>query len=214
MHLFIQLESFLISLAEKLPLEIFVVVGSFVEEVIAPIPSPTVMIVSGSAAQIQGYALYMLIILALLGALGKVLGALLVYFISDKAENIVMHKCEKFFNVTHADVEKLGSKLGNGTRDYVLLTFLRALPFIPSVVLSVGAGLLKIPLPLFIMSTFLGTVIRDGVYLYAGYIGTEAIASFVKGSEYLEKYILTFFIVAFLCIFSWFIYQRRAKILN
>jgi membrane protein DedA with SNARE-associated domain len=207
--MFTYLETMLISLVHTLPLEAFVFIASFVEEVIAPIPSPTVMLVAGSVAQIQERALYALIPLILIGAVGKTIGALVVYAISDKAENLVMNKFGRFFGVTHDDVAVLQNKLGRGARDYVLLTVLRALPIMPSVLLSVGSGLLKIPLPLFIASTFLGTLVRDGVYLYAGYIGTEALGTFVSTSTHIES--LVEIVVGVLVVLGviYFIYKKK-----
>lgn len=188
------------SFVNILSLEVFVFVASIIEEVIAPIPSPTVMVVAGSVAQLQERALFFLIPLAIIGALGKVIGAIFVYFISDKAEDFVLRRFGNFFNVSHDDVEAFGKRLGNGKRDYVLLTVLRALPFIPSVLLSVGSGVLKIPLPLFIFSTFFGTIIRDGFYLYAGFVGTEMLSAFVTQTSHMETYVEVFAAVVVISI--------------
>lgn len=210
-HMFAQLESILISFANTLPLEVFVFIASFVEEVIAPIPSPTVMLVAGSFARVQDYAFFALVLLALIGAVGKTVGALVVYFITDKGEDFVMEKFGKFFGVTHEDVEKLGKKLGNGVRDYVVLTLLRAFPFMPSVVVSVGGGLLKVPLPLFITSTFLGTILRDGLYLYAGYAGATALFAIINKSSNLETYIEVLVALAVVGFIVYRIYHRNSR---
>lgn len=188
------------SFVNTLSPEVFVFIASIIEEVIAPIPSPTVMVVAGSVAQLQERALFFLVPLAIIGALGKVIGALFVYVISDKAEDFVLRRFGNFFNVSHEDVEAFGKKLGNGKRDYVLLTVLRALPFIPSVLLSVGSGVLKIPLPLFIFSTFFGTIIRDGFYLYAGFVGTEILSAFVTQTTHMETYVEVFAAVVVISI--------------
>ncbi len=207
--MFTYLENLLMALVHSLPLEAFVFVASFVEEVVAPIPSPAVMLVAGATAQAQGKILLALVSLAVIGALGKTVGALVVYFISDKAEDLVMHRFSKFFNVTKDDVEKFGSRLGNGIRDYFLMTFLRALPFMPSVVLSVGSGLLKVPLPLFIISTFLGTIVRDGFYLYAGYVGTSVLLSFVNQTGHLETFVEVGAGILFVYVCTRIIRKRR-----
>ena len=210
--MFTYLENQLIPLAHGLPLEVFVFIASFVEEIVAPIPSPTVMLAAGLAAEVQGMAVLALIPLAIIGALGKTCGALVVYVISDRAEDLVMRRFAPFFNVTHEDVETFGKKLGNGARDYFLLTFFRALPFIPSVVLSVGSGLLKVPLPLFIISTFLGTIVRDGFYLYAGYVGTSVLLSLVNQTGHLETYVEVGAGVVFLYICSRIIKKKRKNV--
>lgn len=208
--MFTQLEESLVSLAQTLPLEGFVFVASFVEEIVAPVPSPTVMLVAGSLAQVQGVALFGLITLVIIGAIGKTLGALCVYAISSKAEDVVLQKFGRFFGVTEADVLRLQGMLGNGVRDYVLLTVLRALPIMPSVLLSVGSGVLKVPIPLFIFSTFFGTLFRDGVYLYVGYVGTEALTTLVQTSTHIEK-IIEYTVGILLLMFAFFFLYRRKK---
>ena len=193
--MFLYLEAQLLAIAQSVPLEMFVVVASFIEEVIAPIPSPTVMVVSGSIASYQGYAASGLIILAILGAVGKTVGALVVYYVADKAENFVMHRFSRFFGVQAEDIEAFGKKLGNGPRDYFFLTFLRALPIMPSVVVSVGSGVLKVPLKVFFFSTFFGTIIRDGFYLYTGYVGTDIFTNLVQHSSSVESFVELFVFV-------------------
>jgi len=207
--MFTYLESVLISFASTLSLPSFVFIASFVEEVIAPIPSPTVMVLAGSFAKVQEYSLFMLLPLAVIGAMGKTIGAVVVYFITDKAEDVVMNKFGNFFNVTHEDVENFGKKLGKGMKDYVILTTLRALPFMPSVVVSVGSGLLKVPMKLFVISTFLGTIIRDGIYLYTGYIGTQALMVFVQESTHFETYVKIVVVLAVLGFLGYRMSKKR-----
>ena len=164
--MFATLEASLAALAYVVPLPLFVLIASCVEEIIAPIPSPFVMLLGGSLAQVQGYTLFGLFFLALMGALGKTIGALFVYSIVRKAGETALLRFGRFFGITREDITRLSSKLGHGARDYVIMILLRAFPFIPSVIVSVGSGFLRVPIPLFIISTFIGTIIRDSLYLY------------------------------------------------
>lgn len=206
--MFIGLETILNSYINTLSLEAFVLIASFVEEVIAPIPSPTVMVLAGSFATIQGYAMYALVLLACIGAVGKTIGAVVVYYISDSAEDFVLHKFGRFFNVTREEVDQFGSKLGKGAKDYLFLTMLRALPIMPSVLVSVGSGLLKVPLPLFVVSTFFGTIVRDSLYLYAGYVGTSVVTAFVARTTSLETFVE---IISCIGIGIWGVYILRKR---
>ena len=172
--MFDHLEELLLSLATAMPLPVFAAVSSAIEEIVAPIPSGPVMLVMGSLAQIQGYSLLMLLGLSLAATAGKLVGALVVYFVADKAEDLLAGRFAKFFGVTHAQIESFGARFGNGWKDYVLLTLLRTLPFVPSVVVSFGAGALKIPLRLFIVATIIGSILRDSFFLYLGYSGIGA----------------------------------------
>ncbi len=209
--MFSYLEGILVSFANSLPLEVFVGVASFIEEVVAPIPSPTVMLVAGSFARVQDYTLIALVSLAIIGAFGKTIGALVVYKITDRAEDFVMHRFGKFFGVTHEDVARFGRKIGKGKRDYLVMTIFRALPFVPSVLVSVGSGLLKVPMPLFIISTFLGTILRDGFYLYAGYVGAVALGAFIATSTHIESYIEVVAVVVVVYVVARHIYKKRAS---
>lgn len=209
--MFDSLEEIVISFTETLSLPLFVFVASFIEEVIAPIPSPTVMVVAGSVAKMQEYSLIGLIPLAIIGALGKTIGALVVYFVVRIAGDFFLTRFGKFFNVTKEQVERFGDKLEKGYRDYFLLTFLRAIPIIPSVILSVGAGFLKISLPLFIFSTFVGTIIRDGMYLYAGYVGTSTVRSFIENTHHIESYIVLIAILVLIGIGIGLLYKKRSS---
>lgn len=209
-RMFTELETTLLSFIHTLPLEAFVFIASFIEEVIAPIPSPTIMILSGSFAALNEYLLLGLITLALIGACGKTISALIVYFIADRLEDVMVAKFGRFFGVTHERIEALGARLHGGARDYALLTFLRALPVMPSSVVSVGCGLLKVPLPLYLVSTFLGTIIRDGVYLYIGYSGITVLTSLATKAATVET-VIQAIVIAGVILLLGFLYLRRTR---
>lgn len=172
--MFDQLEALLLSYADILPLPVFAALASFVEEIVAPIPSGAVMLVIGSFASIQEYSLPLLLLLACVAATGKLLGSLVVYAIADKAEDVITMRFAKFLGITHEQIEAFGARLGNGWKDYAVLTLLRSLPFVPSALVSFGAGALKVSLRPFITATVIGSIIRDVTFLYLGYIGFAA----------------------------------------
>jgi membrane protein DedA with SNARE-associated domain len=207
--MFTQIETALLSLATELPLGAFAFIASFVEEVVAPIPSPTVMMLVGSVALLQERALVALVPLVLLGALGKTLGALVVYTVADKAEDFVMRRFGGFFGVTPEDVNGFREKVGTGARGYVVLTLLRAFPFIPSSVISVGSGLIKVSLPMFAVSTFFGTIVRDTFYLYTGYVGAQALVAIIHQSSDIETYLEIAVVIAVLLYLGYRIYRKR-----
>jgi membrane protein DedA with SNARE-associated domain len=208
--MFAHLEQILISLADHIPLVVFAPLASFIEEAIPPIPSPAIMILTGFLASVQNFGIYGLIILCLLGSLGKTIGAWFVYFVMDKVEDILTTRLGKFIGVTHQDIESFGAKLGKGPRDYLILTVLRALPIIPSTLVSVGGGLLKIPLPLFLISTFVGSIFRNSMYIYLGFAGVSIANSFVRNTASAESFI-QIAVVILILIFLGFMYYKRLK---
>lgn len=185
--MFSELESFLLSLADAIPLPLFAPLASFSEEIIAPIPSGPVMMLIGSLAQLEGYSVPLLIGLACLAALGKTVGGFVVYTIADRAEDILAGPFAKFTGITHEEVEAFGKKLKGGPRDFALLLLLRTLPFVPSALVSIGAGILKVRMSLFIATSFLGALMRDAFYLYLGFQGIEAAETFIGKFDSLES---------------------------
>jgi len=210
--MFSGLEHFLISSAGHIHLAIFAPAVSFIEEIIPPIPSPSVMIATGYIAQVQGYLFYSLIFLAVLGAIGKTLGASVVYYVVDQVEDLLSGKIAKFIGVTHEQIEAFGARLSKDWRDYIVLIVLRALPVVPSSLLSVGCGFLKVRFRLFVITTFIGSIIRDFIYIYLGYTGTRvAISLFKRTADTAEFYIQIIAVVVIVAIVG-YLYYRRFKI--
>lgn len=209
--MFAYLEAQVLSLATLLPLPVFAAVSSFIEEIVAPIPSGPVMLVMGSLAQVQGYSLMMVFGLVLAATAGKLFGALVVYVIADKAEDILLGRFARFFGVTHTQIEAFGARLGRGWRDYVLLTILRTLPFVPSVVVSFGAGALKIPLRLFIVATIIGTILRDSFFLYLGYAGIGAAEGLIERFSTIESLLQVLIAVVLVIAFFVLVYLRFVR---
>jgi len=209
--MFHQLEVLLLSLATAMPLPVFAAISSALEEIVAPIPSGPVMLVMGSLAQIQGYSLWMLFGLSLAATIGKLVGALVVYVVADKAEDLLSGRFAKFFGVTHAQIESFGARFGNGWKDYVLLTLLRTLPFVPSVVVSFGAGALKIPLRLFIVATVIGSILRDSFFLYLGYAGVGAADEILAHFSTVESFVQVAIVLGVIGALGFLFYTHYKK---
>ncbi len=182
------------TLAQQIPVAWFVFLGAMIEEIIAPIPSPLVMMLSGSIAASQNSSLFFVFILALIGALSKTIGSLVIYFLADKAEDILVGKLGKFIGVSHDDTEGLGKFFREGKRDDLAIFLMRAVPVMPTAPVSVIAGIIKINLRTYIISTFFGLVVRNCIYLYLGYTSLDALDSLNEGFDSLEK--IGYFILA------------------
>ncbi len=197
-------------LAQQVPVTWFVFIGSLVEEVIAPIPSPLVMMLAGSISAAQSSPLIFILLLAIIGACSKTFGSLIIYILADKTEDIIIDKFGKFLGVSHKDTEGLGKFLGEGKRDDIALFFMRAIPVIPTAPVSVISGLLKIDIKTYISSTFFGLCVRNAIYLYMGFTSAEAIDSLSEGFESLEK--IGYLILAiFAGIVLLWLYRKRQQ---
>jgi len=172
MHFFSFLEQLIKDLAWQVPLEVFVFVGSFLEELISPIPSALIMGVAGSLALMQGDPIWYLVLLALIGNVGKTLGACVYYFLGDKLEDYIMPKASKWFGINHVDFESIGKRfVGHHWKDGGVLFLLRLLPPFPTTPVSIVAGMIKMDIRVFVAATYAGNFFKDLLYLYIGYAG-------------------------------------------
>lgn len=201
--------NFIQNLAQAVPLPLFTILGSFIEEVIAPIPSPLIMTLSGSIAASQKQALTIILYLALIGALAKTVGAWIVYFIADKLEDVIIDRFGKILGVSHDDTEGFGQYLNKGRRDYVVIFLLRALPVIPTAPVSVVSGLIKINLKTYIIASFLGTIVRNLFYLYLGFTSMEKLNSINSNLNNVESLGQTLVIFAVFGIIVFWVYRKR-----
>jgi len=208
--MFFNLDQVLTSIANYIPLPFFAFLASAIEEMIPPVPSPSIMMISGFFASLQAYSIYGFIFIVIIGSLGKTLGAWFIYFIMDKVEDFLSTRFGKFIGLTHQDIESFGARLGKGKRDYFILIMLRAIPVFPSTIISVGGGLLKINLKLFLISTFVGSLFRNSLYIYLGYLGTTVAESFIKKTTSLESFIQVG-VVLIIVIVLGFMYYKRYK---
>jgi membrane protein DedA with SNARE-associated domain len=184
-----QIEQFLLELAEKIPLEIFTFIGAFAEEVISPIPSAVVLITAGGILNTQSGLIYTIGLLALIAAVAKLLGSLLLYFLADKFEDVAIVKFGKFFGVSHDDIESFGARFKKKNVGVLLLAFLYFLPIIPSGPVSVMSGFFKVHLPTFIAGNFVGTFIKSCLYLYIGFTGADFYEKWSGGLATAESYV-------------------------
>jgi len=209
--LFHSLEQTLQNSANYLPLEVFSCVGGFIEEVIAPIPSPFIMAAAGSAAFAQNKGIAMLVWLAFLGSVGKTLGSWIIYFIADKMEDFFVGKFGRFFGVSHAEVESIGKHFKGGWKDLLILFSLRALPIVPSAPVSVMGGVIKVPLQTFLSATLLGNFVRNFIYIYIGFAGVSTYESILNGLQSSESIIQGIVLVVLIGVVGWVYAQRRQK---
>lgn len=210
--MFSHLEELALSYAAVMPLPLFAAAISFLEEIIAPIPSGPVMLVIGSLSQIQGYAVPGLIVLVFCAVLGKLAGALVVYTIADKAEDVIATKFVRFIGVSHAQIEAFGARFTGDWKDYLILTTLRTLPFMPSVVLSVGSGILKIRLRVFIVATFIGSILRDAFFIYLGYTGVPAAESIIARFGTIESLLQVVIAIALIIALAYSVLHYRKRL--
>jgi len=198
-------------LADHVPVELFAFFGSFIEEIIAPIPSPVVMTLSGTMVASNGSPFLYLLVVAILAAIGKTIAATILFVIADKTEDVILSKTGKYIGVTHTQVEQIGARFKGTPRDYVTLLIIRSTPIIPSAPISLICGLIGLPKKLFIVSTFFGTIIRDFVYLYIGFTGLGAAEEIANGIEGASSVVTIILGLIGAGIFTYILYRKYSS---
>lgn len=161
------------SLSESMSLEWFSLIGGVIEDVFSFVPSPIIMTTAGVLANNQGYTLAALPFLALIGAVGHVVGSMLWYSFAHKVESVALRK-RSLFGVSKGDIEGFGNYLERGPwRSGLTLALIRAVPFTPSATVALVCGLVKLNLLIFIPATYIGAAVRNGLLLFLGYSGLE-----------------------------------------
>lgn len=204
-----QVEHWILFIGDRIPLELFVFVGALLEEVIAPIPSMFVMTSAGFFAQAQGHTVFFLFWLVLIGNLGKILGSLGWYVVGDKLEDVVVGQFGKVFGLTHQDIERVGKCFtGHIWQDGAIIFFLRAIPFFPSLAVSLACGVIKIELKTFVIASYLGNVCKDTIYILIGYFGVQTFWTLLIEMERV-RFGLSFLIGLVVLVILFFGYRQR-----
>jgi len=207
--------AFFEKLATGIPLPFFSFIGSVFDELIAPLPSPFVPITAGTLTYEQGYPFAFLFLVALTGTLGKTISTLFTYLVADKLEDFLTHsKLGKILGVDEDEIEKYGRYLDGTRKDSVIMVFLRALPIIPTLPVSVIAGLIKLNLWTFVWTTFVGTYIRFMFYMIVAYEGVRKYSGLLSMIDTTDSVIKVGIVLA-AC--SWgflFLRKRWDKIMN
>lgn len=185
----LQLLNWLKEIATSWPLELFAFVGSVLEEIIAPIPAPLVMSLSGYIANERGHGWVYFALLALIGALGKTLASYMLYYLGNKAEDIVVDRWGKLLGLERQKLDRAAALMNKGWWDDALLVFLRAVPLIPTFIVSIACGVLKVPMRTFLWTTLAGSFVRNIAMIWLGVAGTEYVQQFWQdgGAEMASK---------------------------
>ena len=209
MNFFSTIEHLVRVYATVVPLEWFVFIGSFFEEVVSPIPSALIMGTAGSLALIQGSTLWYLVWLALIGNLGKTLGAWLYYIVGDKLEDLLVRPLAKYFGVKHEEIESIGKRFtGHHWKDGGAVFLSRILPLVPALPVSLAAGIIKMDVRVYLAATYAGNFFKDLFYLYVGYVGLAKLHTLWRAIEPV-KFAVDILVGIGIIAFLFFLYVHR-----
>lgn len=152
--------------------QVSVFIGVMIEQIIVPIPSPMIIMGAGAILVQSGLAvpdalIQILWVIVLPGALASTIGSFIGYTISYYGGKALVVRFQRFLDVDWNQVERLEKRF-QGRRENLSLFLSRAIPVFPISLVSIFAGLLRIPLKPFTLYTFLGSIFRC---LFLGFVG-------------------------------------------
>lgn len=157
-------------------------IAAFAETIFPPIPSEVIFPLAGFVGFKSNFTYFETFVMAVCGAVGATLGAVLIYFISLKIGRIAIIKIGKYVFVSERKIEsaeKWFEKYG------IYAVFLgRMAPGVRELI-SVPAGIAKMPIGKFTIYTFLGSLVWSIALVFSGYFLGN---SWDKLSESLSKY--------------------------
>lgn len=188
--------------------------GALLEEFFYIIPSSIVQLSAG-AILLGGvpfsWALVgkSILIIGIPASVGVTIGSLPYYALGYYGGKPAIEKWGKWLGISWAQVEDFDKKLSKSWLDEFIFIGLRALPILPSVLLSVGPGILRMPVRTYLTGSFIGTLIRASVMGFIGALLGAQANSIGKLTEKAQNIGLIIFIIS--CVVGIYIWHRGRK---
>lgn len=202
---------FLETLLTKVPLEVFVAIGTATDELISPIPVVAVLLPAGAAAQLQSIPAWYLVVLALISGGARAIAGCILYGLGKEIEHVALHAHGKrrIFGVSHQQIQRFSAKLHHAqtSKAWIALFAMHAIPIFPGALLSLGSGFIRLKMILFLTATAAGSTISALFYLHLGYAGIQAVAL----SPYSEAltYLSAALVLAAIAFWALYLYKKR-----
>jgi membrane protein DedA with SNARE-associated domain len=175
------------------------------ESTLVPIPSELVMPFAGFMAYQGKFSLPVILVINSVGAL---LGSGLCYWIGVVGGKPFLVKYGKYFLVRQHDIEKTETFFARHGKATILIA--RFLPVIRHVI-SVPAGIARMPLRGFFLQTFLGSTIWGGVLILLGYYVGANWKTFSNTLKRVDLLIGAILVLGLVALGIRFVVRRRAS---
>jgi membrane protein DedA with SNARE-associated domain len=168
--------------------QLSVFIGVMIEQIIVPIPSPLIVMGAGAILILPGLSipnafLQILWIIVLPGSIASTLGSYIGYMISFYGGKALVIRFQRFLDVDWGQIEKLEKRF-QGKKEALSIFFSRAIPVFPISLVSIFAGLLRIPIRPFTLYTFLGSIFRC---FFLGFFGWWIGSTYEKVANRLDS---------------------------
>jgi membrane protein DedA with SNARE-associated domain len=168
--------------------QLSVFIGVMIEQIIVPIPSPMIIMGAGAVLILPGLSvpnalLQILWIIVLPGAIASTIGSYIGYTISFYGGKALVVRFQHFLDVDWDQIERLEKRF-QGKREALSIFLSRAIPVFPISLVSIFAGLFRIPIRPFTIYTFLGSIFRC---FFLGFFGWWIGATYEKAASRLDS---------------------------
>jgi membrane protein DedA with SNARE-associated domain len=167
--------------------QLAVFIGVMIEQIIVPIPSPLIIMGAGAilippGLSIPNAFLQILWIIVLPGSIASTLGSYIGYMISFYGGKALVLRFQ-LLDVDWDQIERLEKRF-QGKKEALSIFLSRAIPVFPISLVSIFAGLLRIPIKPFTIYTFLGSIFRC---LFLSFFGWWIGATYEKAATRLDS---------------------------
>jgi membrane protein DedA with SNARE-associated domain len=168
--------------------QVAVFIGVMIEQIIVPIPSPLIIMGAGAILiapelSVPNAFLQILWIVVLPGTIASTLGSYIGYMISFYGGKALVIRLQRFLSVDWNEIENLEKRF-HGKKEALSIFLSRAIPVFPISLVSIFAGLLRIPIKPFTLYTFLGSIFRC---FFLGFFGWWIGATYEKVATRLDS---------------------------
>lgn len=168
--------------------QLSVFIGVMIEQIIVPIPSPIIVMGAGAILISPGLSiptafLQILWIIVLPGTVASTLGSFIGYTISYYGGKAIVVRFQRFLGVDWNQMENLEKRF-RGKKEALSIFFSRAIPVFPISLVSIFAGLLRVPIRSFTLYTFLGSIFRC---FFLAFFGWWIGATYEKVATHLDS---------------------------
>ena len=153
--------------------QLSVFIGVMIEQIIVPIPSPLIIMGAGAILIPPGLSIphafvQILWVIVVPGTTASTLGSYIGYLISFYGGKALVIRFQRFLGVDWKQIENLEKRF-RGKKEALSIFFSRAIPVFPISLVSILAGLLRIPIRPFTLYTFLGSIFRCFLLAFFGW---------------------------------------------
>lgn len=193
-----------------------VFVAALIEEMVAPIPSTLIVFTAGlvMTKELVGMSAVIALLLKVVlpASVGMTLGSLFPYYIARIGEKVVIERFGKYLRIDWSTIEKIQAWTKKTSSDELIIFGTRAIPGIPTMAVSIIAGLARIPVAEYLLYTFLGCLIRTSILAGIGWVGGRKMGYVMEIFSVLDDHLLIVLsAVLFSIIAAWLVLRRRPK---